>query len=287
MPEETTQTLIERVLRSDLPIDPAVLDAMMRVDRKEFLPEWAEDQVKVVDAKELDELNNFTFQILYQGAAKFIRGYQDSDELPGIIGRMASTLHGAKSVNITVRRDAYKDRPIEIGYGQTCSQPSLVGSMITQLQVKPGMRVCEVGSGCGYAAAVLGELGAQVVGVDRKLQLVNFGRKNLRKHFGPEYGKRAQLYLGNGFNGFPKKGPYDRIMFSAQPVVHLPTYPFSELHPTFKPDVIAQSLRDGTGIILYPYKLLHKLTYENGELKEHEKIGPEINFVPLVAPAKN
>jgi protein-L-isoaspartate(D-aspartate) O-methyltransferase len=112
------------------------------------------------------------------------------------------------------RRHAYEDRPLPIGHGQTISQPYVVALMTSLLQVKPGQRVLELGTGSGYQAAVLGALGASV----RSIEIV------------PELAARAKQQLdalrlgdistrqGDGYYGWPEEAPFDAIMVTAAAV---------------------------------------------------------------------
>lgn len=106
---------------------------------------------------------------------------------------------------------AYDDRPQPIGCGQTISQPYIVGLMTELLQVEPGMKVLEIGTGSGYQAAVLAELGAEVYSVERVRELHLAARKLLfdLKYF------RIKLKLDDGTLGWPEEAPFDRILVTA------------------------------------------------------------------------
>lgn len=114
------------------------------------------------------------------------------------------------------------DGPLEIGAGQTNSQPRTVEAMLRLLEVRPGQRVLDLGSGSGWTAALLAHLvGAtgEVIGVELVPALVRFGRANLRRTGQPWAGiRRAEP----GVLGWPSEAPYDRILVSAEPE-HLPT----------------------------------------------------------------
>ena len=163
---------------------------------------------------------------------------------------------------------AYADLAVHIGNGATCSQPSLVAYMIQLLEVEQGMNVLEVGSGCGYAAAILAELGARVTGLERVFSLHVLGQKNVEAHFGPKWMKRTLLLHVDGLNGFPAEGPYDRILVSAQPP------------DGFDPRLLTQQLRKQSGILLFPNNELIQQRYDRSILLE-TRYGPQVNFVPL------
>ncbi len=107
---------------------------------------------------------------------------------------------------------AYDDRALPIGLGQTISQPYVVALMTTELDVRPGHRVLEVGTGCGYQSAVLATLGAQVVTIERHEPLALRAAATLRE-LGHE--ERVQVVVGDGTLGFPPQAPYDRIIITA------------------------------------------------------------------------
>jgi protein-L-isoaspartate(D-aspartate) O-methyltransferase len=113
-------------------------------------------------------------------------------------------------------RAAY-DGPIEIGRGQTNSQPRTVEAMLQLLAVRPGDRVLDVGSGSGWTTALLAHLTGptgQVLGVELEPSLVAFGRKNLARVARPW--ARIEQALP-GVLGWPDEAPYDRVLVSAEP----------------------------------------------------------------------
>lgn len=107
---------------------------------------------------------------------------------------------------------AYRDDPVHIGFGQTISQPYMTALMAEVLELKGTETVLEVGSGCGYAAAVLGALAARVVTVEIIPGLVGMARANLRRT-GRDWNVR--VVQGDGSLGFPEGAPYDAISVAA------------------------------------------------------------------------
>jgi protein-L-isoaspartate(D-aspartate) O-methyltransferase len=119
------------------------------------------------------------------------------------------------------RERAAYDGPIEIGRGQTNSQPRTVEAMLRLLDVRPGQRILDVGTGSGWTTALLAHLtgpSGQVVGAEIEPELVAFGAANLELTGQPWATIRA---AEPGVLGVPAKAPYDRILVSAEPD-HLP-----------------------------------------------------------------
>ncbi len=107
--------------------------------------------------------------------------------------------------------EGYEDRPLPIGFGQTISQPYIVAYMIEQLQLPPEGKVLEVGTGSGYQAAVLAEMGARVYSVERLPALARQAGQRLR-----ELGLRAtEIHVGDGSGGWPEQAPFDGIVVAA------------------------------------------------------------------------
>jgi protein-L-isoaspartate(D-aspartate) O-methyltransferase len=113
------------------------------------------------------------------------------------------------------RNTAYGDYPWTIGHGQTISQPFIVAYMTERIAVKPGDRVLEVGTGSGYQAAILAELGARVFSIEIVPELAEHARKALASE---GYGTNAvQVLTGDGYKGWPEHAPFDGILVTAAP----------------------------------------------------------------------
>jgi len=114
-----------------------------------------------------------------------------------------------------VRRAAH-DGPLDLGHGQTCSQPRTVAAMLRLLAVRPGDRVLDVGAGSGWTTALLAHLtgpGGAVVGVELEPELVAFGAANLARTDQPW----ARIGPAEpGVLGVPRGAPYDRVLVSAE-----------------------------------------------------------------------
>jgi protein-L-isoaspartate(D-aspartate) O-methyltransferase len=113
------------------------------------------------------------------------------------------------------RRSADLDQALEVSHGQTCSQPSTVADMLQLLDVQPGMRVLDVGSGTGWTTALLGHLvgsGGCVIGCEIVPELVEWGRENLAGE-GMRWTRIEPAVPGE--LGRPQNAPYDRILVSA------------------------------------------------------------------------
>src|SRR4051812_32361416 len=134
------------------------------------------------------------------------RGVRD----PRVLAAMAAVPR-ERFVDPTHAADAYADRPLPIGEGQTISQPLIVALMAEALALRPDDRVLEVGAGSGYAAAVLGLLAAEVHTVERHEALAGLARRRLE-----ELGqRRVHVHAGDGTGGWPDAAPYDAVLVSA------------------------------------------------------------------------
>ena len=170
-------------------------------------------------------------------------------------------------VEEALQAQAYEDHPLPIGHGQTISQPYIVARMTELLQVKPGMTVLEIGTGSGYQAAVLSEIGAEVYTVERVRPLYLAASKRFRDL--RYYNIRTKL--DDGTLGWSEKAPFDRILVTAGgPEV---------------PDPLIDQLAD-PGIMLIPVgqskrsQILVRVIKENGQIKK-ENMGA-VMFVDLV-----
>ena len=112
-----------------------------------------------------------------------------------------------------LRREAYEDYPLAIGHGQTISQPYIVAFMTQALDVKPGDKVLEIGTGSGYQAAVLAELAREVFTIEIVEPLGNSARDALAS-----LGYRnVHVRIGDGYKGWPEEAPFDRVIVTAAP----------------------------------------------------------------------
>lgn len=109
------------------------------------------------------------------------------------------------------RDRAYGDHPIPIGYGQTISQPYIVALMTEMLEVEPGHRVLEVGTGSGYQAAVLAHLVDEVYTMEIVQALSETAAERLDR-LGYD---NVHVKTGDGYHGWPEHAPYDRIIVTA------------------------------------------------------------------------
>lgn len=105
---------------------------------------------------------------------------------------------------------AYKDQAFPIGAGQTISQPYTVAFQTQLLNIRKNEKVLEVGTGSGYQAAVLFELGAKVYTIERQKELFVKAQSFLH-----EIGYSPALFFGDGYKGLPKFAPFDKILVTA------------------------------------------------------------------------
>jgi protein-L-isoaspartate(D-aspartate) O-methyltransferase len=127
---------------------------------------------------------------------------------------------------------AYEDKAFPIGSGQTISQPYTVAFQSELLKFEKGMRVLEVGTGSGYQASVLAEMGARVYTIERQKLLYE-----TLKSLNPPLNYRIRLFYGDGYVGLPAHAPFDRILITAA--------------APYIPEVLVNQLRIG-GILVAP-----------------------------------
>jgi protein-L-isoaspartate(D-aspartate) O-methyltransferase len=118
-----------------------------------------------------------------------------------------------KLVPESIRDDAYRDNAFPIGHGATISQPYIVALMTEALDIAPGARVLEVGTGSGYQAAVLAELGARVFSIEYVPALAERAAADLAR-LGYD---SVSVRTGDGYAGWPEEAPFDGIVVTAAP----------------------------------------------------------------------
>lgn len=138
------------------------------------------------------------------------------------IGRVARH----EFVPAELRPYAYLDTPLPIGAGKTISQPFMVALMVDLLDLAPGHKVLEIGTGLGYQSAVLGQLGARVFSIEIMEELSSEAGRRLREQDAGD----IELRLGDGAQGWPDHAPFDRIIVAAAPEL-MPPALFGQLKP--------------------------------------------------------
>ncbi len=129
-------------------------------------------------------------------------------------------------VDARYAREAYADHPLPIGHNQTISQPDIDAYMTELLKLPPAARVLEVGTGCGYQAAVLGEIAREVFTIEIVEPLAACARATLADL---EY-DNVHVRHGDGYGGWPEKAPFDGIIVAAAPA-HVPPALVEQLAP--------------------------------------------------------
>lgn len=123
-------------------------------------------------------------------------------------------------------KHAYENRPLSIGYGQTISQPYIVALMTDLLDVKPGDKILEIGTGSGYQAAVLAELTRSIYTIEIIKPLGKQAAKRL-KELAYDY---VQTRIGDGYYGWKEAAPFDSIIVTAA-ASHVPPPLIEQLKP--------------------------------------------------------
>lgn len=114
-------------------------------------------------------------------------------------------------VPVELRAQAYEDAPLPIGSGQTISQPYIVAAMTAVLHLQPDDRVLEIGTGCGYQAAVLSRLAKEVFTIERRPELASAASEKLSR-LGYS---NVHVHCGDGTLGLPDFAPFDAILVAA------------------------------------------------------------------------
>ena len=161
---------------------------------------------------------------------------------------------------------AYEDKPFPIGADQTISQPYTVARQTELLEVNPGDKILEIGTGSGYQAAVLIEMGAQVYTIERQKEL--FKKTSL---FLPKLGYRPKkMVFGDGYKGLPEFAPFDGIVVTAG--------------APFVPKPLMEQLKVGGKLVIPVGEKVQIMTvFTRKSEKEFEKKEyGEYRFVPLL-----
>ena len=163
--------------------------------------------------------------------------------------------------------DSYADRPLPIGEGQTISQPYIVAEMVRVANPSADDKALEVGSGSGYAAAILSRIVKKVYGIERFESLVKESKKRLKEL---DY-DNVIIKKGDGSKGWEEKSPFDIIIVSAA--------------ASRVPDKLLEQLAEnGRMIIPIGNQFRQELIYykkENGEI--NKKVITYVRFVPLIS----
>ncbi len=165
------------------------------------------------------------------------------------------------------RLQAYEDRPLPIGEGQTISQPYIVALMTELLEVEEGDKVLEIGTGSGYQAAILAELTPHVYTIEIIASLAERAEETLRR-LGYE---TVQVKAGDGYLGWPEHAPFDGIIVTCAP---------EEV-----PEALAEQLKEGGRMVIpvgpqWTNQTLYVLRKSGGRLRQKEVI--PVRFVPMV-----
>ena len=167
---------------------------------------------------------------------------------------------------------AYEDIAFPIGEGQTISQPYTVAYQSQLLELKPFQKVLEIGTGSAYQAVVLAELGAQVYTIERQKPLFEANKKFefLKKYLS------IKFFYGDGFEGLPTYGPFDRVIITAA--------------APFIPEKLVQQLKPG-GMMVIPVgagdvqQMMRITKLASGSMKE--EVFEHFSFVPMLGGKKH
>ena len=162
---------------------------------------------------------------------------------------------------------AYNDSPLPIGLEQTISQPYIVAFMTEQLELVPGMKILEIGTGSGYQAAILAFLGAEVYTIELLEELADRAKKTLAAlNF-----SNVKVKCGSGYTGWLEEAPFDAIIVTAA--------------PDAIPAKLVEQLKDGGSMIIPVGKAnsvqsLKRIIKKDKSIIETDLL--PVRFVPMV-----
>ena len=159
----------------------------------------------------------------------------------------------------------YGDHPCPIGYNQTISQPYIVAYMTEKMNIKPEEKVLEIGTGSGYQAAIIAELGAKVYSIEIISELADHARNALAS----EGYEKVNVLTGDGYKGWPEHSPFDVIIVTCA--------------PDNVPEALVDQLKEGGRMILPVgtyFQRLVILRKKSGRIVKTDDLA--VRFVPMV-----
>lgn len=167
------------------------------------------------------------------------------------------------------RANAYGDHPCPIGHNQTISQPFIVAYMTWKMDLKPGEKVLEIGTGSGYQAAILAELGTEVYSIEIIPELAEHAKKVLKR----EGYESIRLLEGDGYKGWPEHAPFDAVIVTCA--------------PANVPQALVDQLREGGRMIVPVGRFNQRLVIlrkRKGRIVQENDLA--VRFVPMVKGTK-
>lgn len=161
--------------------------------------------------------------------------------------------------------DPYGDHPCPIGHGQTISQPYIVAYMTAALDLEGGERILEVGTGSGYQAAILAEIGADVYSIEIVPELADHARRTLKAE---GYGN-VHVLTGDGYRGWREHAPFDAVIVTCA--------------PDDVPSELSRQLAEGGRMVIPVGEHIQKLLVlekKGGTLIKRQEL--PVRFVPMV-----
>jgi len=193
-----------------------------------------------------------------------LRAYDIKDK--AVLAAMAKVRrHMYIPVEYRWRCNPYGDHPCPIGYGQTISQPYIVAYMTEKMKIQPGEKVLEIGTGSGYQAAILAELGAEVYSIEIVGELADHAKKVLKE----EGCGNVKILRGDGHNGWAAHAPFDVIIVTCA--------------PEKLPEKLVEQLKEGGRMILPLGKYFQRLVIlrkKKGKVIREDDLS--VRFVPMV-----
>lgn len=187
-----------------------------------------------------------------------------------------AVLHAMLEVDRTLfvpeeyREHSYEDGPLPIGRGQTISQPYIVAYMAQALDLKAGDKVLEIGSGCGYNAAVLSRIAGEVYTIEIIEWLTDLASRNVQR---TGY-SNVHIRQGNGYEGWSEEAPFDAIELTAA--------------PSAMPEMLKRQLKTGGRLLAPVGKEMQRLVLlekvAEDEFREHRLL--PVQFVPMTGAAQ-